>query len=73
MTHDGFKVGDYVIVSHPEIEAYEGYTFKIVALGYNLLGQSLVHVISIATMNMIQPGRACFYPRELSYEDGTRP
>lgn len=27
----------------------------------------------IATMNKVQPRRACFYPHEPSYEDGSRP
>ena len=72
-THGGYQVGDYVIADHSEFDTFEGQTFKVVALGYNLLGKALVHVVDIATMHKIQPKRQCFYPHELSYEDGTNP
>lgn len=72
MMHRGFKVGEYVIADKAEHDSWSE-TWKIVSLGHNLLGQSLVHVVDIATLNAIQPRRACFYPRELSREDGSQP
>lgn len=72
-THGGYEVGDYVIADHAEFDDFHGQTFKVVAKGYNLLGKALIHVVDITTMHKIQPKRACFYPHELSYEDGSRP
>lgn len=69
----GYQVGDYVIADHAEYDDFTGETYEIVAIDYNLLGQRLVHVIDITTRNKIQPRRLCFFPRELSWEDGTRP
>ena len=71
--HGGYGVGDYVIADHAQFDDYSGRTFKVVALGYNLLGKALVHVVDITTMHKIQPRRTCFYPHELSYEDGSQP
>jgi len=71
-THRGFKVGDYVIADRASFDTFDE-TWKIVALGYNLRGRELVHVIDIATLNKIQPRRTVFYPPELSYEDGSQP
>lgn len=71
-THGGYEVGDYVIADHAEFDRFDE-TFKVVALGFNLLGRELIHVVDIATMHKIQPKRTCFYPHELSYEDGSRP
>ena len=72
-THGGYIVGDYVIADQAEFDTFEGQTFKVVALDYNLLGKALVHVVDIATMHKIQPRRLCFYPHELSLEDGSQP
>lgn len=69
----GFCVGDYVVADHSEFDTFKGRTFKVVALGYSLLGEALVHVVDIATMHKVQPKRTCFYPHELSYEDGSQP
>lgn len=68
-----FKVGDYVIADHAEDDVWDGTTFKVVALGFNLINRRLVHVVDIATMNTVSPRRTCFYPHELSWEDGSRP
>lgn len=68
----GFKVGDYVIADKAE-DDYWPETWVIVALDFNLIGRELVHVVDIATQYLISPRRVCFYPRELSYEDGSQP
>ena len=72
-THGGFVVGDYVIADRAMFDDFRDATFKVVALGFNLLVRELVHVIDITTTNKLQPSRTCFYPNELSYEDGSRP
>lgn len=68
----GFKVGDYVIANMSEFDRFDQ-TWKVVHLDFNLLGQELVHVVDITTMNSTSPRRTSFYPRELSYEDGSQP
>mgnify|MGYP001598462454 CR=1 FL=1 len=72
-THGGYIVGDYFVADKPEYDVPDGKTYKVVALGHNLLGRELVHLVDITTMNSIQPSRNCFYPHELSYEDGSLP
>jgi hypothetical protein len=70
MAQETFLIGDYVIVSSPLHDDWEGYTFKIVEFTFNLFGNALVRVQDIA-----RPGSrpTSFYPFELSWEDGTRP
>lgn len=69
LAYEGFKVGDYVIVTNSE-DDWSGYTFKITKLSHNMLGAELIRVVDIT-----RPGSSgtSFYPHELSYEDGTRP
>lgn len=72
-SHRGFEVGDYVIADKAKYDSFDKETWVIVSLGYNLIGQSLVHVIDITTLRNIKPTRTCFFPEELSYEDGSQP
>lgn len=68
----GYRVGDYVIVSHPESTTdYEPGkdTFKVVGFTENLFRAPLVKVARIDNPDFT----TLFYPYELSWEDGTRP
>lgn len=72
-TSDGYTVGDYVIVSHPDPDTdhtFGQYTFKIVGFTPNLFGRTLARVVDIARPDA-HP--TTFYPHELSWEDGSRP
>lgn len=68
-----FKVGDYVIADHAVFDDWQGVTWEVEGFGINLFREALVHVVDIATMNTVSPRRTCFYPHELSWEDGSRP
>jgi hypothetical protein len=68
----GYSIGDYVVVSHPlpETDYVPGAeTFKVVGFTTNAYGSPLVKVADIA----YPESTTVFYPRELSFEDGTRP
>ena len=64
----GFKIGDYVIADHAEFDTFEGDTFVVAGFTTSLYGYPLVKVDRLN-----RPGSTMFYPRELSFEDGTRP
>lgn len=75
-----YQLGDYVIVSHPTPDTEDcGYgptweregepeTWIIVEFKTNLLGSALVRVVNAKSKTTTS-----FYPRELSWEDGSRP
>ncbi len=62
-----YLVGDYVIADHALYDNYDEQTFAVYGRTRNLLGETLIRVRDIATNELF-----VFYPRELSYEDGTR-
>lgn len=62
-----FKIGDYVIADRALFDTYDE-TFKVTGFRTNLFGERLVQVKDIAS-----DYRTVFYPRELSWWDGTRP
>lgn len=70
MPLDGFSIGDYVIADHAEFDNYDDVTWRITGFSANSFGRTLVHVLDIAHPESV---KTVFYPRELSFEDGTRP
>lgn len=68
-----YEVGDYVIVSHPEETTdYEPGrdTFVVTGFASNGFKAPVVRVRNVAYPNS---AGTVFYPRELSWEDGSRP
>ena len=72
-TAEGFTVGDYVIVTHPAEgtdPTFKTDTFMISYFTRNLLGQTVAGCTDITRQGDTP---TLFYPRELSWEDGSRP
>lgn len=66
----GFLVGDYVIADNAEFDTFCD-TYAVTGFTRNMFNEPLVKCRRISASK--SDSGTVFYPRELSYEDGSRP
>ncbi len=64
----GYRVGDYVIANYAEFDTFQD-TYVVSGFTRSGFGEPLVKVAPIGRKGE----GTVFYPRELSYEDGSQP
>ena len=73
MADHRFMIGDYVLVTHPEIpssEGYKGVTFRVIGSEESTEGRPLINVIKIENGRPTGMGTV-FFPEELTHKYGT--